>query len=54
MRTFWVKTWFSVLVLLFAGMCIVLPVTAASGMVTITYRGLGVYSLGDTIIFDGS
>jgi len=54
MRTFWVKSWFSVLVLLLAAMCFVLPVTAASGTVTITLRGLGVYSLGDTIIFDGT
>ncbi|MFA6226500.1 MAG: PEGA domain-containing protein [Methanoregula sp.] len=44
---------FSVLVLLIAAMCIIQPVLAANGTVTIAYRGSGGNYIGDTIIFDG-
>lgn len=44
---------FSALVLLCAVVCMVVPVTAATGTVTIAYRGSGGNYIGDTIIFDG-
>jgi hypothetical protein len=44
---------FSVLLLLCAAVCILLPATAAPNTVTIAYRGSGGSYIGDTIIFDG-
>lgn len=40
-------------VLLCAVMCMAVPVAAATGTVTIAYRGSGGNFIGDTIIFDG-
>ncbi|MCX6691136.1 MAG: hypothetical protein NTW33_03555 [Methanoregula sp.] len=54
MKTMGNKIPFPAIVLLFVAMCIVVPVTAASGTVTITLRGSGGYNLGDTIIVDGA
>jgi len=53
MKTLGNKIPFPAIVLLFVAMCIVVPVTAASGTVTITLRGSGGYNIGDTIIVDG-
>jgi hypothetical protein len=53
METTWVKTLFLALLLLCTVMCLALPVAAAEGMITITYRGSGGNYIGDTIIFDG-
>ena len=53
MKTIGNRIPFPAIVLLFVAMCIVVPVTAASGTVTITLRGSGGYNLGDTIIVDG-
>ena len=53
MKTIWIKIPFPVIVLLFVAMCIIVPVTAASGTVTITLRGSGGYNTGDTITVDG-
>ncbi len=53
MKTIGNKIPFPAIILLFVAMCIVVPVTAASGTVTITLRGSGVYNIGDTIIVDG-
>ena len=53
MKTIGKKIPFPAIVLLFVAMCIVVPVTAASGTVTITLRGSGGYNLGDSIIVDG-
>jgi len=53
MKTSGNKIPFPAIVLLFVAMCIVVPVTAASGTVTITLRGSGDYNIGDTIIVDG-
>jgi hypothetical protein len=44
---------FSVLVLLIAAICIIQPVLADNGTVSIAYRGSGGSYIGDTIIFDG-
>jgi hypothetical protein len=44
---------FPAIILLFVAMCIVIPVTAASGIVTITLRGSGSYYLGDSVYVDG-
>jgi len=49
----WVKTLFFAFLLFYTVMCISLPVAAANGTVTITYRGPGGNYIGDTIIFDG-
>ena len=54
MKIQWVKTCFMAIILLVAAMCIVLPVTAASGTVTISYRGSGGMNIGDSIFFDGT
>jgi hypothetical protein len=40
-------------VMLIAVICIIQPVVAQAGTMTITYRGSGGYYLGETIIFDG-
>jgi len=53
METTIVKTFFLALCLLCAVMCLVLPVAAANGTITIAYRGSGGNYIGDTIIFDG-
>jgi hypothetical protein len=53
MKTTRVQSLLSALILLCAVMCVALPVTAANGTFTITYRGLGSGYLGDTFIFDG-
>ncbi len=41
------------IILLITVICIIPPVVAQSGTVTISYRGAGGYYIGDTIIFDG-
>jgi hypothetical protein len=53
MKTFDYKTCVLAIILLCALMNITLPVTAANGTFTITYRGLGSGYLGDTFVFDG-
>jgi len=53
METTLVKTFFLAFCLLCAVMCLVLPVAAANGTITIAYRGSGGNYIGDTIIFDG-
>ena len=47
------NTWFFHFVMLVAIACVIHPVLAAEGSVTISYRGAGGYTIGDTIIFDG-
>jgi hypothetical protein len=54
MATTQIKPLFVVLLLLSAVMCLATPVTAATGSITITYRGSGGNYIGDTIIFDGT
>jgi hypothetical protein len=53
METTLVKSFFLAFCLFFAVMCLVLPVAAANGTITIAYRGSGGNYIGDTIIFDG-
>jgi hypothetical protein len=53
MVTTWVKSLFLALCLLGAVMCLVMPIAAANGTITISYRGSGGNYIGDTIIFDG-
>jgi len=48
-----VKSFFLAFCLLCAVMCLVPPVAAANGTITIAYRGYGGNYIGDTIIFDG-
>jgi hypothetical protein len=48
-----VKNHFFSIVLLITVICIIQPVLAQSGTMTISYRGSGGYYIGDTIIFDG-
>jgi hypothetical protein len=48
-----VKNYFFSIVLLIAVICIVQPVFAQNGTMTISYRGSGGYYIGDTIVFDG-
>ena len=48
-----VKSFFLAFCLLCAVMCLVPPVAAANGTITIAYRGSGGNYIGDTIIFDG-
>jgi len=45
---------FSVLVLLLTAICLVQPVLAANGSVSISYRGSGGSYIGDTVVFDGT
>ncbi len=47
------KNYFISFVMLIAVICIIQPVFAQAGTMTISYRGSGGYYLGDTIIFDG-
>ncbi|MCK9591571.1 MAG: hypothetical protein M0Q91_06145 [Methanoregula sp.] len=47
------KNYFISFVMLIAVICIIQPVSAQAGTMTISYRGSGGYYLGDTIIFDG-
>jgi hypothetical protein len=48
-----VKNYFFSIVLLVAAICIIQPVLAQNGTMTISYRGSGGYYIGDTIVFDG-
>ena len=48
-----VKSFFLAICLLCAVMCLVPPIAAANGTITIAYRGSGGNYIGDTIIFDG-
>ena len=48
-----VKSFFLAFCLLCAVMCLVPPVAAVNGTITIAYRGSGGNYIGDTIIFDG-
>ncbi len=47
------RSFFLVLVLLIAAICIIQPVLGVNGTVSIAYRGSGGSYIGDTIIFDG-
>lgn len=47
------KSFFLALCLLCALMCMVPPIAAANGTITVAYRGSGGNYIGDTIIFDG-
>ena len=47
------NTWFFPFVMLVAIASVISPVLAVEGTVTISYRGAGGYTIGDTIIFDG-
>lgn len=53
MKTIQKKILIPAIVLLFVAMCIVVPVTAASGTVTITLRGSGGINAGESVFFDG-
>jgi hypothetical protein len=48
-----VKNYFFSIVLIIAAICIIQPVSAQNGTITISYRGSGGYYIGDTIVFDG-
>jgi hypothetical protein len=52
-RYFHLNSWFYPVVLLLAVICIIPPVLAQEGTVTISYRGAGGYTMGDVITFDG-
>ena len=47
------KGCFFSIVVLIAVICIIQPVLAQNGTMTISYRGSGGYYIGDTIVFDG-
>jgi hypothetical protein len=47
------KTWIYSFVMFIAVICIIQPVLAGEGTVSISYRGAGGYSIGDVITFDG-
>jgi hypothetical protein len=47
------NTWFYSFVMCIAVICIIHPVLAENGAVSISYRGAGGYSIGDVITFDG-
>jgi hypothetical protein len=44
---------FCTFVLLFAAICVIQPAFATNGTITVTYRGTGGSTIGDTVIFDG-
>jgi hypothetical protein len=44
---------FYTFVLLLAAICVIQPAFATNGTITVTYRGTGGSSVGDTVIFDG-
>jgi hypothetical protein len=44
---------FCTVVLLLAVMCVIQPAFATNGTITVTYRGTGGSTIGDTVIFDG-
>jgi hypothetical protein len=48
-----VNSWFYLFVLLIAVIGIIHPVLGEEGMVSISYRGAGGYTIGDVITFDG-
>ena len=47
------NTWFYPFVMFIAVICIIHPVFAGNGTVSISYRGAGGYTIGDVITFDG-
>jgi hypothetical protein len=47
------NTWFYPFVMCIAVICIIHPVLAGNGTVSISYRGAGGYTIGDVITFDG-
>jgi hypothetical protein len=47
------NTWYCSFVMIIAVICIIQPVLADGGTVTVSYRGAGGYYVGDTITFDG-
>jgi hypothetical protein len=47
------KNYFFSIAMLVAAICIIQPVLAQNGTMTISYRGSGGYYIGDTIVFDG-
>jgi hypothetical protein len=49
----YLKNYFYSIVVFIAAICIIQPVFAQNGTMTISYRGSGGYYIGDTIVFDG-
>jgi hypothetical protein len=53
MENRYLKNYFFSIVVFIAAICIIQPVFAQNGTMTISYRGSGGYYIGDTIVFDG-
>jgi hypothetical protein len=53
MRIIQLNKGFYTVVLFFAVMCFIQPAFATNGTITVTYRGTGGSTIGDTVIFDG-
>jgi hypothetical protein len=53
MGIFQLNKGFCTVVLLLAVMCVIQPAFATNGTITVTYRGTGGSTIGDTVIFDG-
>jgi hypothetical protein len=49
----YLKNYFFSIAVFMAAICIIQPVFAQNGTMTISYRGSGGYYVGDTIVFDG-